>query len=163
MPINETRIRRYLRGLILTGGLVAAAAQGPHSAAGDPLPGPIAATVVRVVDGDTVRVRARVWLDQDLEVAVRIAGIDAPELRARCDAERRLAEAARARLATTLGERTVILYDVAHDKYAGRVVARVLDSDGRDIGALLLRDGFAVPYAAGGAAAWCGSDQAERE
>jgi endonuclease YncB( thermonuclease family) len=51
--------------------------------------------VVRVIDGDTFEDSAAIWLDQQISIRVRIAGIDAPELRARCDAERRCAEAAR--------------------------------------------------------------------
>jgi hypothetical protein len=44
------------------------------------LPGPIPAELVRVIDGDTIEVRARIWLDLDLTTRVRLAGIDAPEL-----------------------------------------------------------------------------------
>ena len=43
------------------------------------LKGPVAANVERVIDGDTVIVKARIWLDQDLTVVVRLAGIDAPD------------------------------------------------------------------------------------
>ena len=80
---------------LLSSLLLAAAPLAPPALA-EMLPGPVPAAVIEVIDGDTVRVRARVWLGQDVETAVRIAGIDTPELRgADCDAERRLAEAAR--------------------------------------------------------------------
>ena len=54
-------------------------------ACAETLTGPVAAIVERVVDGDTLAVRARVWLGQDIHVLVRIRGIDAPELKANCN------------------------------------------------------------------------------
>ena len=50
------------------------------ASAEDVLPGPIPATIERVVDGDTIDVRARIWLGQEIVVRVRLAGLDAPEL-----------------------------------------------------------------------------------
>ncbi|HEY4265726.1 MAG TPA: hypothetical protein VGM72_10435, partial [Micropepsaceae bacterium] len=55
------------------------------------LEGPVSAVVQRVVDGDTIEVRAAIWLGQSLTVRVRIDGVDAPELKARCPEERQLA------------------------------------------------------------------------
>jgi endonuclease YncB( thermonuclease family) len=55
------------------------------------LPGPIPAEVLEVVDGDTLTVRALIWLGQVVETNVRVDGIDTPEIRARCDRERKLA------------------------------------------------------------------------
>ena len=46
--------------------------------AADTLPGPIQAEVLRVIDGDTIEVRAKIWLDQYIETNVRLAGLDAP-------------------------------------------------------------------------------------
>ena len=131
---------------LLSSLLLAAAPLAPPALA-EMLPGPVPAAVIEVIDGDTVRVRARVWLGQDVETAVRIAGIDTPELRgADCDAERRLAEAARDRLAALLDGGAVHLWDIEHGTFAGRVVARVETADGRDVGAPLLADGLARPY-----------------
>ena len=79
--------------------LCAAAYTGLSAAAwaDSDLPGPIPAALVRVIDGDTIEVRARIWLDLDLTTRVRLAGIDAPELNGACPEERRRAEEARAR------------------------------------------------------------------
>jgi endonuclease YncB( thermonuclease family) len=66
------------------------------------LAGPVSAKVVRVVDGDTIDVRAAIWIGQGLFIRIRIDGIDAPELKARCAEERRLAEKARDYLARRL-------------------------------------------------------------
>ncbi len=57
--------------------------------------GPVHAQVTHVVDGDTFEARATIWLGQSIEVRVRIAGVDAPELHARCDEELARAQAAR--------------------------------------------------------------------
>ena len=52
------------------------------------LPGPMPARMVQVIDGDTIGVRARIWLEQDVTIHARLAGIDATELGAACLAER---------------------------------------------------------------------------
>ncbi|WP_173980368.1 thermonuclease family protein [Magnetospirillum sp. UT-4] len=73
--------------------LMIAALMAGQARSGDILPGPIPATVQKVVDGDTVHVRARIRLGQDVETMVRLAGIDTPEIRGRggCPEERDLA------------------------------------------------------------------------
>ena len=48
-----------------------------------------------MIDGDTIVVRARIWLGQEVETRVRLAGADAPELNGGCEVERRLARRAR--------------------------------------------------------------------
>ena len=80
-------------------------ALAPTLAHAEPLPGPVPAEIVRVVDGDTVRVRAKVWLDLHLDVLVRIRGIDAPELNGDCPEEREGAAAATAALTAGARER----------------------------------------------------------
>jgi endonuclease YncB( thermonuclease family) len=119
------------------------------------LAGPIPAEIVEVIDGDTVKLRAHIWLGQEVETAVRLAGINAPELRGDCDAERRLAAAARDYLVTLLAGGAVSLRDIAYDKYGGRVVAQVSDATGRDLGTALIAAGYARPYDGGKRAAWC--------
>lgn len=42
------------------------------------LPGPVPVEILSVLDGDTVSVKARVWIGSNVETSVRIAGIDAP-------------------------------------------------------------------------------------
>ena len=59
-------------------------AVAPAAGAEDILTGPVPAVVEDVIDGDTLRVRARIWLGQDLAIYVRLAGVDAPEVRGSC-------------------------------------------------------------------------------
>lgn len=116
--------------------------------------GPVSAHVERVVDGDAIEVKADIWLQQSLTVRVRIEGVDAPELEARCTDERARAEAARDFLERGVGNANVQLTHVAYDKYGGRVDASVADAHG-DIAEALLRSGFARPYHGGKRQPWC--------
>lgn len=144
-------MRRWTRLAVLLA--VAAAVERSEA---DPLPGPIPAELIRVVDGDTLEVRAEIWIGQTVVTFVRLAGIDAPELRGACGGEKTLAMAATERLRGLLppGAR-LLLHEVEHGKFAGRVVARVTLPDGRDLGAGLLLAGLAQPYAGGRRAEWC--------
>lgn len=140
-----------VRALILA---VAMAAPAPALAA-DRLAGPVPATLLRVVDGDTLELRVQIWLDQELIVKARLAGVDAPELtRPGCPAERALAEQARDFvIRETAGEAPLVLSAIEHDKYAGRVVASVTTGAGQDLSAALLRSGLADIYGEG--RDWC--------
>ena len=123
--------------------------------AADLVPGPVPARVVRVVDGDTLAVRALIWPGHEVRVLVRLRGIDAPELRARCDGERAMAMAASAALAALADDAEIRLHDIQGDKYFGRVVADVRLADGRDLGALMLATALARPYDGRARASWC--------
>jgi micrococcal nuclease len=116
--------------------------------------GPVSAHVERVVDGDTIEVKADIWLQQSLTVRVRIDGVDAPELEARCADERARAEVARDFLERRIGNANVQLTHMAYDKYGGRVDASVADAHG-DITESLLRSDFARPYHGGKHQPWC--------
>jgi endonuclease YncB( thermonuclease family) len=123
------------------------------ASAKDSLAGPVVARVERVIDGATFKARADVWIDQEIEVSVRVDGIDTPELsRADCPKERERAEAARDFTAAFLSGGAARLFDIRHDKYAGRVVARVENASGADLAAALLEKGLAVEGEDG---AWC--------
>jgi micrococcal nuclease len=128
--------------------------------AGDVLVGPVPAVVEEVIDGDTLRVRAHIWLGQDVAIHVRLAGVDAPETRGGCARERELAERAQDFLTSRLvptGDKLprVRLREVRYGKYARRVVARVETTAGLDLSAALLAAGLARPYDGGRRPIWC--------
>jgi len=127
----------------------------PAAAGSEVLPGPVMGRVLKVLDGDTIMVRARVWVGQDIEIKVRISGIDAPELRGRCGEERLLARKARDFLRARIGTAPVKLHLVQYGKYAGRVLARVETADGTDVAQEMLRAGLARPYKGGRRKLWC--------
>lgn len=116
------------------------------------------AEVLRVLDGDTLEARVRVWLGEDIVTRVRLAGIDAPEIRGRCDEERRRALEARAALEHLVEGRAVILADIGPDKYFGRVVGRILIDGERDAGAILLAAGHARAYDGRTRTSWCAAE-----
>lgn len=135
----------------------------PAAAVRQEIPGPIPARVVEVIDGDTLLVEARIWLDQVVITRVRLAGVDAPEMRANCEPERAAARAARAYLGGQIADGAggdpagarVVLHQVRWGKFAGRVLARVTTSAGVDLAAALLAAGHARPYAGGRRRGWC--------
>ena len=144
-----------MRGGGLAFGL--AMALGPAVAlAGERLPGPFVATVVEVIDGDTLSVEVPVWLGVALSTKVRLKGIDTPEIHGRCPREKSLAADARRRLADAATQQ-VRLTNVEGDKYYGRVEADVATvPDGQDLSAVMLASGLARSYDGGKRASWCG-------
>ncbi|TCS64820.1 thermonuclease family protein [Varunaivibrio sulfuroxidans] len=117
--------------------------------------GPLSARPVAVHDGDTLTVRARIWLDQEVVVRVRIAGIDAPELHGKCRREAQMAIVARDTLAGWIGAGPLMLSDLHYGKYAGRVIAVVTLPDGRDAAEALIAAHLARAYRGGRRAGWC--------
>lgn len=84
---------------------------------------------------------------------IRLAGLDAPELRGRCAREQRLARAARDRLQALVANGATIR-SLGADRY-GRTLARVHDRSGRDVARVLVAEGLARPYAGGQRRGWC--------
>ena len=150
---------RPIQALVL---LIAAVAIANAAATGEgrrqAIPGPVPARVLEVIDGDTLLVSARIWIGHEVETLVRLAGVDAPELKGRCRRERELARDARALIAARLASGDVVLRDIQYGKYAGRVVARVETTEGEDCANLLLAAGLARAYAGGRRADWCGGE-----
>lgn len=152
---SESRIRRRRAGLLVALALSTLAASSDTPRRGEGVSGPVSASVLRVIDGDTIAVRARIWIGQSVETRVRIAGVDAPELRGDCAFEIELAKAARDLVSSALGDEPASLWDVRYDKFGGRVLARVESSAGEDIATLLIAAGLGRPYDGGKRAPWC--------
>jgi hypothetical protein len=66
--------------------------------------GPVEATVIEIIDGDTFLAEAHVWPGHSVRVNIRVRGIDAPEMKSRCERERLAALHAR-RSGGTAGSR----------------------------------------------------------
>lgn len=131
------------------------AAPSAYRVAAAAFDGPVRAEVVQVIDGDTFEAAAQIWLGEAIDIRVRIEGIDAPELHARCDEERVRAEAARDFLSRRLAGGEVELSQVRYDKYGGRIRAVVRDGSG-DVGRAMIAAGFARPYHGERRRSWCG-------
>lgn len=120
----------------------------------------VPATVDYVLDGDTFA--ARVLLDEDITITVRVrlADVDTPEINGKCEREIEMALRARDRLAELLPVGTMVdLRDVTDDKYLGRIDARVFTSGGRDVSRILINEKLGRPYDGGRRDSWCDQDQ----
>ena len=112
----------------------------------------IAPQDVRVIDGDTIRIF-------NMKPDVRLVGFNAPETRrARCDAERQLGALATRRVRDLVKAGNLDYEPVACSCPAGTKGAMVcnygrecgtLKADGRDVGAILIEEGLAVPFVCG--------------
>jgi endonuclease YncB( thermonuclease family) len=111
-------------------------------------PTPKQSAQMEVVDGDTVRFNGEVY---------RLVGFDTPERgdKARCDDERRRAEAATNRLRALIGSGDARLERVACACRPGQKGTRncnygrlcgSLSIGGRDVGRILISEGLAHPY-----------------
>jgi micrococcal nuclease len=114
------------------------------------------AEVIRVIDGDTFEARVRVWPGLDVDTKVRLRGIDAAELHARCSDELAKAQAARTALETILAEGGVTISRVGIDKYGGRVDAAIATRNTADVSAAMLNGGWARSYDGRKRGSWCG-------
>ncbi len=139
----------------------------PDLHADNPVRGPVAVELVRVIDGDTIVVSGRLWPAIRLDDAViRIIGVDTPELRSRCASEaarareRQRARAARHALETLLraADGQISVFDVVPGRYGGRYAARVR-VNGQDVADWLIAQGHGRAHAGRGATrSWCEED-----
>ncbi|MBP1851866.1 thermonuclease family protein [Rhizobium halophytocola] len=141
---------RNLSRIALLACLFTASGLAGQAVAAQHISGPVTATIIRIVDGDTMLVDAEPWPQQIMRVYVRLRGIDAPEKRSKCSAMR----AAGARAQTALAEMTaasptITLIDISGDKYFGRIVADVVLNDGQGLSDKLLQAGLVRPYDGG--------------
>lgn len=113
------------------------------------------AEVLRVFDGDTFEARVNLWPGLNVTTRVRLRGIDAPEMRARCIDERDRAEEARNALKKILDQGEVGITRVILDKYGGRVLADASTRSTPSVAAALLDAGHVRRYEGSRRNGWC--------
>ena len=113
--------------------------------AAEVISGPITADVVRVYEGDTLIVHAHPWPNISIHIRVRVAGVDTPEKRGKCDAEKALAIKARDYARGVVGKE-VLLTDIRPGRYARRVVADVWVGGEKLLSTLLIENGHGRPF-----------------
>ncbi len=114
-----------------------------------------AVDVLRTIDGDTFEARVHLWPGLDMVTRVRLRGIDAPELKAACAEEWRMAQAASVALRKLLAEGEVAIFNVGPDKYNGRVVADAATRQTPNVSDALLAAGQVRRYNGGHRGGWC--------
>ena len=119
------------------------------------LAGPVEAELIEVIDGDTLSVRIPIWPGQTVETLVRLEGVDTPEIKGKCAAERERGREAQTFVKKLLGGDGVMLHEVRFGKYAGRVLARVTTKAGEDVATRLVERGLGRLYGGGKRAGWC--------
>jgi len=122
------------------------------------IPPVTAGFVIKVYDGDTITVAARLpYADSPLyRFPVRLRGIDSPEIRGKTPAERAAAVAARDALAARISGRTVELRNTGSEKF-GRLLADVYltanlgaaSDKNQSLNDWMVASGFAVKYDGG--------------
>lgn len=120
----------------------------------DSSPGALAAASCRVtyvIDGDTVDMSCPGMG----AFRARLTGYDTPEaVEPGCAAEAQAARQATARLRSLVAEAQSVQPGFGGtDRYGRRLVR--LSLDGRDVGAVLIAEGLAVPYSGGRRIDWC--------
>ena len=122
----------------------------------DKLQRAVRAQIIKVVDGDTVQVRAEIWPNQYVITDIRIGGIDTPEKggRAGCPQEAARAKEASALSGRMLDNKTVEVSNLQFEKYGGRLLGDVAVG-GRDVAQTLIAQGYAKPYDGGKKSSWC--------
>ena len=113
--------------------------------------------VVKVIDGNTLKVDARGDFPPELATLnVRLRGVDTPEKggRAKCEAERRAGRAATAFTAAAVAGGAATFRNLAWGKYGGRVLADVSVA-GRSLADRLIIEGHGRAYDGGKRKPWC--------
>lgn len=115
--------------------------------------------VTKIVDGDTVKAEAFLTDHLVWKTTVRLRGIDTPEIRGKCPAEKRMAKAAKAYLNSFLKVGDPIeLRRVRKGKYAGRIIASLYYKDKSrwvNVSQKLLNAGYGRAYYGGKRKGWC--------
>lgn len=142
--------------LVLSASLMFVASAAAPISAAETVAGPVEARVVRVVDGDSFVAEALIWPGHVVTVSVRIRGIDAPEIRTRCQEEKEAALKSRRVLEELIGGATVSIRNIGGDKFFGRVLADVTAPTGEPVAEMLLTGALARPYDGGTRVSYCG-------
>lgn len=108
------------------------------------------ATLLRIVDGDTLDLRISLGLDVKIDQRIRLYGINTPELNSPDPAERERAQEARTFVTTYLPTHengiTLKTYKDRREKY-GRYLGEIYAGDTvQSLNTALIEAGLAVPY-----------------
>ena len=111
--------------------------------------------VTSIYDADTFRVNIKGWPDiVGKRIPVRVLGVDAPEIRGKCQSEKTAARKAKQFTVGLLRAGKVIeLRNIKRGKYF-RILANVFIDD-KNLASALIQSGNARPYSGSKRAGWC--------
>ena len=112
--------------------------------------------ITGVVDGDTLRAEMVGAPNPLNRVSIRVSGIDTPEMRGDCLAEKEKAREAKKFLNNKfLNTNSITFGTLDWDKYGGRILADVY-FDGVAVSKIMIDAGYATPYHGGKKESiWC--------
>lgn len=115
----------------------------------------LVAEVTSIYDADTFRVNIKDWPPLIGErIPIRVNGVDAPEIRGRCESEKKGARLAKQfTVAQLRNASTIELRNMQRGKYF-RILADVY-VDGKNLTELLIKANHARPYTGGKRKGWC--------
>ncbi|SHO56152.1 thermonuclease family protein [Vibrio quintilis] len=111
--------------------------------------------ITSIYDADTFKANIKGWPDIiGQKVSIRVNGVDAPEIRGKCQKEKNAARIAKLFTIKALRTaKTVELRNMRRGKYF-RILADVY-VDNRNLSDLLINSGLARPYDGGKRGGWC--------
>jgi len=111
--------------------------------------------VTSIYDADTFRVNITGWPDViGKHMSIRVLGVDAPEIRGKCDAEKKAARLAKQFTVEKLRQASVIeLRNIKRGKYF-RILADVY-VDNENLADALIKTQHGRPYNGGKRQGWC--------
>jgi endonuclease YncB( thermonuclease family) len=111
--------------------------------------------ITSIYDADTFRANIAGWPDiVGHHVSIRVNGVDAPEIRGKCESEKIGARIAKKVTVELLRNAKVIeLRNIKRGKYF-RIIADVY-VDGQSLADILIKKKLAVPYEGGKRQSWC--------
>lgn len=105
-----------------------------------------AATIVNVVDGDTVHARVDLGIDIDATITLRLYGINAPELTTQQGKDAKAHLISLLTQPPTSGGPVTIRTVKDHKEKYGRYLATIILADGSNANQRMVDDGYAVVY-----------------
>lgn len=119
--------------------------------------GPYRLAAPIATDGDTIRADVLIWPQFSVDTAIRVSGVDTPEIaQAKCSREKAAGLAAKAFTETWIaGHQPLTIDRVKADAYPGRFDAVVAGRDGALLAGALIAAGHGRSYNRGPRLSWC--------
>lgn len=116
--------------------------------------GPYNASVLEVLDADTLRLNVAVWPGEDRQIDVHVLGVDTPSLAGACALETLMAKEAREMTRAIVGKQ-VRLMDVKQIGQGKKIYAQVRNIRGERLDEKLIQTGYGEKFEKNKFVSWC--------